>query len=312
MARQTAAAKPKETVEKLGLHHLTPAPGSTKNRKRLGRGPGSGTGKTSGKGHKGIKARAGHHGPGGGKPHFEGGQMPITRRLPKRGFTNPFKETSQIVRLDDLAKLGASEVTRESLAEAGLIRGSSAKGKVLANGAITQAVTVRGLQVSAGAREKIVAAGGRVEEESEASMAQNNAATAVQNLFRTPELKDKILFTLLCLLVYRIGAHVTAPGVNPIAIQDFINSQKNGGGLLGLYNLFTGGQLSRATVFALGIMPYISASIFQQIAQAVVPQVDKMSKDEEGRKRLNQWSRYATVALAAVQAWGFAIFSEGI
>jgi preprotein translocase subunit SecY len=143
-------------------------------------------------------------------------------------------------------------------------------------------------------------------------MAQNNAATAVQNLFRTPELKDKILFTLLCLLVYRIGAHVTAPGVNPIAIQDFINSQKNGGGLLGLYNLVTGGQLSRATVFALGIMPYISASIFQQIAQAVVPQIDKMSKDEEGRKRLNQWSRYATVALAAVQAWGFAIFAEGI
>jgi large subunit ribosomal protein L15 len=164
MARRTAAAAPKETVEKLGLHNLSPAPGSTKNRKRLGRGPGSGTGKTSGKGHKGIKARAGHHGPGGGKPHFEGGQMPITRRLPKRGFTNPFKETSQIVRLDDLAKLGASEVTRESLAEAGLIRGSSAKVKVLANGAITQAVTVRGLSVSAGAREKIVAAGGRVEE----------------------------------------------------------------------------------------------------------------------------------------------------
>ncbi len=164
MARRTAAAEPKATVEKLGLHNLSPAPGSTKNRKRLGRGPGSGTGKTSGKGHKGIKARAGHHGPGGGKPHFEGGQMPITRRLPKRGFTNPFKETSQIVRLDDLAKLGASEVTRESLAEAGLIRGSSAKVKVLANGAITQAITVRGLSVSAGAREKIVAAGGRVEE----------------------------------------------------------------------------------------------------------------------------------------------------
>src|SRR6476661_6794504 len=144
--------------EKMGLHNLVPAPGSHRDRKRLGRGPGSGTGKTSGKGHKGIKARSGHHGPGGGKPHFEGGQMPITRRLPKRGFTNPFKETSQIVRLDDLAKLGASEVTLESLAEAGLIRGNSSKVKVLANGAITQAVTVRGLQVSAGAREKIVAA----------------------------------------------------------------------------------------------------------------------------------------------------------
>jgi preprotein translocase subunit SecY len=143
-------------------------------------------------------------------------------------------------------------------------------------------------------------------------MAQSNAANAVQNLFRTPELKDKILFTLLCLFVYRIGAAVTAPGINPQAIGDFINQQSNGGGLLGLYNLFTGGQLARATVFALGIMPYISASIFQQIAQAVVPQIDKMSKDEEGRKRINQWSRYATLLLAAVQGWGFAIFAESI
>src|SRR5216110_906886 len=113
------AATGETAAPKIGLHNLSSAPGSTKNRKRLGRGPGSGTGKTSGKGHKGIKARAGHHGPGGGKPHFEGGQMPITRRLPKRGFTNPFREESQIVRLDDLAKLGASEVTIESLAEAG-------------------------------------------------------------------------------------------------------------------------------------------------------------------------------------------------
>src|SRR6478735_11215542 len=135
MARGTAAAKPKETVEKLGLHNLAPAPGSTKNRKRLGRGPGSGTGKTSGKGHKGIKARAGHHGPGGGKPHFEGGQMPITRRLPKRGFTNPFREDNQVVRLDDLSKLGG-EVTRESLAAAGLIRDNKGQVKVLANGEI--------------------------------------------------------------------------------------------------------------------------------------------------------------------------------
>jgi preprotein translocase subunit SecY len=143
-------------------------------------------------------------------------------------------------------------------------------------------------------------------------MAQSNAAQAVQNLFRTPELKDKIVFTLLCLLIYRIGAHVTAPGINPIAISDFINQQGNSGGLLGLYNLFTGGQLARATVFALGIMPYISASIFLQIGQAVVPQVEKMSKDEEGRKKINQWTRYATVLLAAVQAWGFAIFAESL
>jgi len=151
------------TVTKIGLHNLVAAPGSHRDRKRLGRGPGSGKGKTSGKGHKGIKARAGHHGPGGGKPHFEGGQMPITRRLPKRGFTNPFREANQVVRLDDLAKLGG-EVTREVLATAGLIRENKGAVKVLANGEISQAVTVKGLKVSAGAREKIVAAGGRVEE----------------------------------------------------------------------------------------------------------------------------------------------------
>ncbi len=143
-------------------------------------------------------------------------------------------------------------------------------------------------------------------------MAQSNPAQAVQNIFRTPELKDKILFTLLCLLIYRIGAHVTAPGVDAQALIDFFKNQSNGGGLLGLYDLFTGGQLSRATVFALGIMPYISSSIFVQIAQAIIPSVDKLSKDEEGRKRINQWTRYGTLLLAAVQAWGFALFTESL
>src|SRR6476659_867592 len=166
MARRTAAAAPKETVEKLGLHNLSPAPGSHRNRKRLGRGPGSGTGKTSGKGHKGIKARAGHHGPGGGKPQFEGGQMPLTRRLPKRGFTYIFRVEHQGVRLSDLeARMPeGTEVTRDSLVAAGLISARKGPAKVLANGDLKRAVTVRGLKMSAGAREKIEAAGGRVEE----------------------------------------------------------------------------------------------------------------------------------------------------
>src|SRR5829696_386849 len=86
-------------VEKIGLHNLRPAPGSHRDRKRLGRGPGSGQGKTSGKGHKGSKARAGHSGPGGGKPHFEGGQMPLQRRLPKRGFTPLDRVEYQVVNL---------------------------------------------------------------------------------------------------------------------------------------------------------------------------------------------------------------------
>jgi large subunit ribosomal protein L15 len=153
------------TTEKIGLHNLSPAPKSHRDRKRLGRGPGSGKGKTSGKGHKGIKARAGHHGPGGGKPQFEGGQMPLTRRLPKRGFTNMFRVELQVVSLDDLGRVPqGTEITQESLTEAGLIKARKGPAKLLANGELSHAVTVRGVKVSAGAREKIVAAGGRIEE----------------------------------------------------------------------------------------------------------------------------------------------------
>ena len=159
-----AVTKTKEVV-RIGLDNLVPAPGSHRNRKRLGRGPGSGTGKTAGKGTKGIKARAGHHGPGGGKPQFEGGQMPITRRVPKRGFTNPFRVEPQLVRLDELVHLPADvEVTPATLAAAGLIRGNRGGAKLLANGQVTRAVTVRGVKVSAGAKDKILAAGGRVED----------------------------------------------------------------------------------------------------------------------------------------------------
>ena len=164
--KKSADAVATESVEKLGLHNLVPAPGSHRDRKRLGRGPGSGTGKTSGKGHKGIKARAGHHGPGGGKPQFEGGQMPLTRRLPKRGFTNIFRVEHQVVRLSDLEQRlpAGTEVTRDSLIQAGLITARKGPAKVLANGDLNRAVTVRGIRMSAGAREKIEAAGGRVEE----------------------------------------------------------------------------------------------------------------------------------------------------
>ena len=159
------ARENENTVEKIGLHNLRNAPGSHRARKRLGRGPGSGTGKTAGKGHKGIKARAGHHGPGGGKPHFEGGQMPLTRRLPKRGFTNRSRVENQVVRLDAVARLPeGEEVTTESLIAAGLIRKGRGPAKLLANGELTRPVTVRGIKMSASVREKIVAAGGRVEE----------------------------------------------------------------------------------------------------------------------------------------------------
>ena len=142
-------------------------------------------------------------------------------------------------------------------------------------------------------------------------MAQSAPAAAVSNIYNTPELRDKIVFTFICLVIYRLGAHITAPGVDVVALTDFF-ANKGKGGLLGLYDLFVGGGLSHATVFALGIMPYISASIFFQIAGAVIPTVEKMQKDEEGRKKVTQWTRYATVVLAAVQGWGFALFTSSL
>jgi large subunit ribosomal protein L15 len=152
------------SVQRIGLYNLAPAPGSHRDRKRLGRGPGSGKGKTSGKGHKGSKARTGHGGPGGGKPHFEGGQMPLTRRVPKRGFTPPFRVEHQVVALDDLGRVPAgAEITQESLAAAGLIDGGKGPAKLLANGELKSAVIVRGVKMSASAKQKIEAAGGKVE-----------------------------------------------------------------------------------------------------------------------------------------------------
>ncbi len=124
------------------------------------------------------------------------------------------------------------------------------------------------------------------------------------------ELKRKLLFTTLALVIYRVGAHIAAPGVNIQALSDFIRNS-GAAGFFGLYDML-GGGLSRATVFALGVMPYISASIIFQLAGGVVPSVGKMQKDEEGRKKLTQWTRYATVLIALTQAYTFALFTESI
>jgi len=136
-------------------------------------------------------------------------------------------------------------------------------------------------------------------------------APRIPNFFRDPELKDKILFTLLCLAIYRVGAHIATPGVNVGVLADFMRNQA-GQTLFGVYDLFVGGGLSRATVLALGIMPYISASIIFQLAGAVFPTIDKLQKEEDGRKKITQWTRYLTVALGAGQAYGFAVFIESL
>jgi large subunit ribosomal protein L15 len=154
-----SAAKPAAAAAQLTLSTLTPAPGSTQARKRIGRGPGSGLGKTSGKGHKGHKARTG----GATNPGFEGGQMPMYRRLPKRGFTNPFREENQVVNLTDLKKVSAGDVSPETLYSAGLIGKPDSRVKLLGTGEADRAYTVRGVALSASARTKIEAAGGKIE-----------------------------------------------------------------------------------------------------------------------------------------------------
>ncbi len=154
-----ASRKQEPALVPLTLSSLAPAPGSTQSRQRVGRGPGSGLGKTSGRGNKGHKARTG----GATNPGFEGGQMPMYRRLPKRGFTNPFRVEAQVVNLADLKKVSAAEVSPETLYSAGLIGKPDSPVKLLGTGDADRAYTVRGVSLSAPARAKIEAAGGKIE-----------------------------------------------------------------------------------------------------------------------------------------------------
>lgn len=144
----------------LKLNELRPTPGARSERKRVGRGTGSGVGKTSGRGHKGQKARAG----GGVRPGFEGGQMPLQRRTPKRGFKNRFRTEYAVVNIEALNGFAAgTTVTPEMLIEARLVRKLGAGVKILAGGEIDRALTVQAHQFSQAAREKIEAAGGKAE-----------------------------------------------------------------------------------------------------------------------------------------------------
>src|SRR5207247_34142 len=204
--RRAKAAKPE--LRHITLSSLHRPPGSHRARIRKGRGPGSGIGKTAGRGGKGQTARQG----GKVRPGFEGGQMPLIRRIPKRGFTNPFKQPAQVVNVRHLVLLAEGvEVTPETLFGAALA------------GCLRHA---------------------------------------------------------------------------------------GQGTLFSLYALFAGGGFSRATVFALGIMPYISASIVFQLAGPVFPIIEKMQRDDDGKRKLTQWTRYLTVVLCVFQAYGFAIFTE--
>src|SRR5437868_9168880 len=126
------------------------------------------------------------------------------------------------------------------------------------------------------------------------------------NIFRVPDLRKRVLFTLAMLAVYRLGSHIPTPGINASALEQLFNQSR--GSFLGLLDLFSGGQLRRLTIFALGIMPYITASIILQLLTVVYEPLAKLQKEGElGRKKITQWTRYLTVILSAVQSLGIAV-----
>src|SRR5438094_131436 len=238
------------------LNTLKPAPGSKSDRHRVGRGVGSGWGKTAGRGHKGQRARSG----GFHKVGFEGGQMPLQRRLPKRGFNSTTREETAEVLLSDLERVKAEKIDLAVLKEAGVVPGSAKGAKVIVSG-------------------------------------------------KYGDLNKRLTFLLLALVVFRIGAHIPVPGIDPIKLAELFQSQQ--GGILGLFNMFSGGALSRFTIFALGIMPYISASIIMQLMTAVSPQLEQLRKEgQAGQRKITQYTRYGTVFLALFQATGISIALE--
>ena len=140
--------------------------------------------------------------------------------------------------------------------------------------------------------------------------ALKKAIDAFVNAFKIEDLRKKLLFTLGILIVYRIGAHITIPGVNAAILAEYF---KNSNNLFGMYDSFTGGAFAKATIFALGIMPYISASIIIQLMGSVIPAIQMLQKEgREGRAKLNQYTRYFTVVLAALQGWGISVWLSSL
>jgi preprotein translocase subunit SecY len=138
-----------------------------------------------------------------------------------------------------------------------------------------------------------------------------NIFTSLTSIFKIPELKRRVLYTLMMLCVYRVGGHVPTAGVNGQALASYFTNQQ--GSLLGLYDMFVGGAFANATIFALGIMPYISASIILQLFTAVVPYFEKLQKmGEEGRKKITQYTRYGTVALSLLQSYALSAYLQNL
>ena len=255
----------------MNLNNLRPAEGSVKTRKRIGRGPGSGLGGTSTRGHKGAKSRSGYS----KKIGFEGGQMPLQRRVPKFGFKNINRVEYKAINLETIQALAdAKNLTKvglNELIEAGYIS-SNQLVKVLGNGSLTTKKSIETLK----------------------------------NIWNIEDLRKRILITILFVAIYRLGSYVVLPGINPEMLSKL--HEQTSEGLLALLNMFSGGAFSNASIFALGIMPYISASIVIQLLAIAVPYFQKMQREgESGRRKINQYTRILTLLILVFQAPSYLI-----
>ena len=250
--------------------------------------------------------------------------MPLHRRLPKRGFTNIFRKEYAIVNLDRLNELEGDTFDFDTLKQLGVVKKLKAWPEGPRHWRIDARSDGHRAQLSpASAKEKIEAAGGKAvlvgESQVDPGIARSHKQSmnkffeAIANVFRVPDLRKRILFTLGMLAVYRLGGHIPTPGVDALRFEEFF--KQNAGSFLGFIDLFSGGTFRRLTIFALGIMPYITASIILQLLTVVVPTLEKLQKEGElGRRKITQWTRYLTVGLALMQSFGIATMlqaSEG-
>ena len=269
----------------MNLSNLKPAEGSTKTRKRIGRGPGSGLGGTSTRGHKGAKQRSGYS----KKIGFEGGQMPLQRRVPKFGFKNINRVEYKAINLDTIQKLAEAKnlqsVGINDLVAAGFVS-SNQLVKVLGNGTLTAKLDVQAHALNSDSMRK--------------------AIETLKNIWKIEDLRQRILITILFVAIYRFGSYVVLPGINPAMLTQL--HQQTSEGLLALLNMFSGGAFSNASIFALGIMPYISASIVIQLLGIAVPYFQKLQREgESGRRKMNQYTRVLTIFILLVQAPSYLI-----
>ncbi len=281
-----------------GIHSFRPNPGSTHKTKRIGRGPGSGHGKTAGRGEKGFWSRSGSH----SKRGFEGGQMPLHRRLPKRGFSNDaFKKESTSINVCDLEKFEiGSKLGPQELIAAGLVRKVAQARFARSWRRPDRSGTARHGALLYRNRSGKDHQGGRL------LRGYHPVIEAIKNIFNVPDLRKRLLFMLALLAVYRIGAFIPTPGIDANALDQFFT--QNQGTVFGMLDMFSGGNFRRLTIFALGIMPYITASIILQLLTVVWPHLEKLSKEGDlGRRKITTYTRYLTVVLSLVQSLGIGL-----